>query len=83
MDCSVDFRERNFALTEERREIGVVTRNTLSIDMTKDGLVFLIMGFTGRKAAAFKEAYIARFNEMEAELEARQEAELAAMRDHL
>lgn len=30
--------------------------------------MFLIMGFTGRKAAAFKEAYIARFNQMEAEL---------------
>lgn len=36
--------------------------------MTKDGFVFLIMGFTGKKAAAFKEAYIAEFNRMEAEL---------------
>ncbi len=36
--------------------------------MTKDGFVFLVMGFTGKKAAAFKEAYIAEFNRMEAEL---------------
>lgn len=36
--------------------------------MTKDGCVFLITGFTGREAARFKEAYIARFNEMEAAL---------------
>ncbi|EBA6490188.1 Rha family transcriptional regulator, partial [Salmonella enterica] len=37
-------------------------------EMTKDGFVFLVMGFTGKKAAAFKEAYIAEFNRMEAEL---------------
>jgi hypothetical protein len=41
-----------------------------TIDMTKDGFTFLVMGFTGRKAASFKEAYIARFNEMEAEIRA-------------
>ncbi|WP_395842570.1 Rha family transcriptional regulator, partial [Edwardsiella tarda] len=27
-------------------------------EMTKDGFVFLVMGFTGKRAAAFKEAYI-------------------------
>ncbi|HAM4872748.1 TPA: Rha family transcriptional regulator, partial [Escherichia coli] len=32
------------------------------------GFVFLVMGFTGKKAAAFKEAYIAEFDRMEAEL---------------
>lgn len=36
--------------------------------MTKDGFVFLVMGFTGKKAARFKEAYIEEFNRMEAEL---------------
>ena len=33
--------------------------------MTRDGFVLLAMGFTGKKAMAFKEAYINRFNEME------------------
>ena len=33
--------------------------------MTKDGFTFLVMGFTGKKAAKFKELYIRRFNEME------------------
>lgn len=33
--------------------------------MTRDGFTFLAMGFTGKKAAQFKEAYIKRFNEME------------------
>ncbi|WP_395839891.1 Rha family transcriptional regulator, partial [Edwardsiella tarda] len=37
-------------------------------EMTKDGFVFLVMGFTGKRAAAFKEAYIAEFNRMEAQL---------------
>ena len=29
------------------------------------GFVFLVMGYRGKKAATFKEAYIRRFNEME------------------
>jgi phage regulatory protein, rha family len=33
--------------------------------MTKDGFTFLVMGYRGKKAAKFKEAYIKRFNEME------------------
>lgn len=33
--------------------------------MTRDGFTALVMGYTGKKAAQFKEAYIRRFNEME------------------
>lgn len=33
--------------------------------MTKDGFSFLVMGYTGKKAATFKEAYIKAFNQME------------------
>ena len=33
--------------------------------MTKDGFTFLVMGYRGKKAAQFKEAYIQRFNAME------------------
>jgi len=36
--------------------------------MTRDGFSFLCMGFTGAKAAIWKEAYIAAFNRMEAAL---------------
>ncbi|MBR2680145.1 MAG: Rha family transcriptional regulator, partial [Exiguobacterium sp.] len=36
--------------------------------LTRDGFTFLAMGFTGKKAQAFKWAYIDRFNQMEAEL---------------
>lgn len=36
--------------------------------MTKDGFAFLVMGFTGRKAAQFKESYIKEFNRREKEI---------------
>lgn len=39
--------------------------------MTRDGFTFLAMGFTGPRAAVFKEAYIQAFNKMEAELKNR------------
>jgi phage regulator Rha-like protein len=34
-------------------------------EMTKDGFMFLVLGFSGAKAAAIKESYIAAFNMME------------------
>jgi Rha family phage regulatory protein len=40
--------------------------------MTRDGFTFLAMGFTGKRAAQFKEKYIEAFNRMEAELMKRQ-----------
>jgi len=36
--------------------------------VTKDGFIFLVMGFTGREAAQIKVAYITAFNQMEAQL---------------
>jgi len=36
--------------------------------LTRDGFTLLAMGFTGKRALAFKLAYIAAFNRMEAEL---------------
>ncbi len=37
-------------------------------EMTKDGFMFLVMGFTGKAAAQIKEAYINAFNLMHAKL---------------
>lgn len=37
-------------------------------EITRDGFVFLCMGFTGSAAAQWKEKYIAAFNQMEAQL---------------
>lgn len=42
--------------------------------LTKDGVSFLVMGYTGDKATHFKEAYIEAFNCMEEQLKAMQAA---------
>ncbi|MEB7740955.1 Rha family transcriptional regulator [Escherichia coli] len=65
LECSEKFSERNFAPAEYIDEQG---KKRPMYQITKNGFVFLVMGFTGKKAAAFKEAYIAEFDRMEAEL---------------
>lgn len=66
IECSEDFRRLNFQPTQ----IEVVlptggTRLSPSYNITRDGFTFLAMGFTGKKASQFKEAFIAAFNRME------------------
>ena len=46
--------------------------------MTRDGFTFLVMGFTGKVAAQFKEAYIEAFNEMEKAISTSKEGERVA-----
>ncbi|WP_106423296.1 Rha family phage regulatory protein, partial [Escherichia coli] len=65
LDCSAKFTEHNFVSSEYTDSTG---RKLPMYQITKNGFVFLVMGFTGKKAAAFKEAYIAEFDRMEAEL---------------
>ncbi|QJU41328.1 Rha family transcriptional regulator [Serratia marcescens] len=65
IDCSPEFTERNFALSDYQDPTG---RTLPMYQITKNGFVFLVMGFTGKKAAQFKEAYIAEFDRMENEL---------------
>ena len=62
IDCSEEFRRRNFA---QSSYINEQNKKQPCVMMTRDGFTFLAMGFTGKKAAQFKEAYIKRFNEME------------------
>lgn len=72
LDCSATFHARNFAHMSETVAIGNgATRNDPMYLMTRDGFTFLAMGFTGKRAARFKEAYINEFNRMEAELRGR------------
>lgn len=65
LDCSTSFNEANFGFVEYVDSKGEKRPEVL---MTRDGFTFLAMGFTGAKAAQFKEAYISEFNRMEAEL---------------
>ncbi|HFV8479497.1 TPA: Rha family transcriptional regulator, partial [Escherichia coli] len=65
LDCSAEFTALNFKASEYTDSTG---RKLPMYQITKNGFVFLVMGFTGKKAAAFKEAYIAEFDRMEEEL---------------
>ena len=62
LDCSSEFRLLNFEESYYRNAQG---KKQPSYCMTRDGFVFLAMGYRGKKAAQFKELYIKRFNEME------------------
>ncbi|SDZ93739.1 Rha family transcriptional regulator [Marinobacterium iners] len=69
LDCSSEFTERNFALSEYQDATG---RKLPMWEMTKDGFMFLVMGFTGKKAAQVKEQYINAFNWMADQLQLRE-----------
>ena len=76
LDCSDGFRGSNFRLTLKDKELhGSVARQDPFYFITRDGFIFLVMGFTGKTAAKYKEAYIYAFNEMEAKLRRQQEEE--------
>ena len=62
LDCSESFNAINFELVNYKDKKGEKRPEYI---ITKDGFVFLVMGYRGRKAAAFKEAYIKSFNDME------------------
>lgn len=61
LKCSDEFNRLNFQPVEFLDAKGQLRRR---ITMTKDGFAMLAMGFTGPKAAAFKEAFILEFNRM-------------------
>lgn len=65
IECSTEFSERNFALAEYIDEQG---KPRPAYEITKDGFTFLAMGFTGKEAAKWKEAYINAFNAMAVQL---------------
>ncbi|TDV04691.1 Rha family transcriptional regulator [Paraburkholderia caballeronis] len=63
LDCSERFAKLNFQLCFENSEL----QNGKPLKfyrMTKDGFMFLVMGFTGKAAAAMKEVFIEAFNAM-------------------
>ena len=62
LDCSKEFSLRNFEESNYKSR----GKNYPKYLIAKDGFTFLVMGYTGKKATAFKEAYIHRFNQMEA-----------------
>ncbi|HGU5001939.1 TPA: Rha family transcriptional regulator [Escherichia coli] len=65
IECSEKFNTLNF---EDVTYTDAKGEQRPMYQITKNGFVFLVMGFTGKKAAAFKEAYIAEFDRMEKQL---------------
>jgi Rha family phage regulatory protein len=68
IECSPAFRQSNFGSAGFLDAQGKPRK---AIRMTRDGFMFLVMGYTGPQAARIKEAYIQRFNELEARLKLR------------
>lgn len=68
LDCSQEFNALNF---KEVEYLDAKGEKRSACEMTKDGFMFLVMGFTGKKAAMIKEAFITKFNEMADALKAR------------
>jgi Rha family phage regulatory protein len=62
LDCSPEFRGVNFNgsayVSEQGKEMPEYT-------ITRDGFMYLVMGFTGKAAAQWKEKFIEAFNTME------------------
>jgi Rha family phage regulatory protein len=65
MDCNQEFRLRNFVPTTYTSP---QNKKISCVDITRDGFMFLGMGFTGKKAAIWKINYLNAFNEMESGL---------------
>lgn len=65
---SASFMARNFSRYETEYKVGFGMKKISAYLLSKDGFIMLTMGYTGEKAMQFKEAYINRFNEMEAQL---------------
>lgn len=68
LECSPEFNRLNFEPADFIDKNGDVQP---MMNITRDGCMFLIMGFTGHAAAAIKESYIAAFNWMATRLSQR------------
>jgi Rha family phage regulatory protein len=59
LSCSEEFNRLNFELISYPDS---KNREQKAYEMTKDGFLFLVMGYTGDKAGAYKELFIKAFN---------------------
>ncbi|PEJ91992.1 Rha family transcriptional regulator, partial [Bacillus wiedmannii] len=62
LNCSGEFRRNNFMLSTY---VNQQNKDMPKYLIKKDGIAFLVMGFTGETASRFKEEYINAFNRME------------------
>lgn len=72
LECSEKFRLLNFGESSYRNE---QNKKQPMYTITRDGFMFLAMGFTGKKAAQWKERFIEAFKYMESALAIRNNPE--------
>lgn len=77
LECSDEFNRLNFQPISYYDARG---RQQRAFELTRDGFMFLAMGFTGSKAAALKEAFITAFNQLEQRLRAQESGNVSALR---
>lgn len=65
LECSEEFRLHHFVPSSYKNK---QQRNMPCVIMTEQGFAFLVMGYTGREAAQFKEMYINEFERMRSTL---------------
>lgn len=65
LDCSEEFSKLNYEQSEYKTDRGKVYK---CYNITEDGFYFLCMGFTGKKAAKWKESFLKTFKEMKSAL---------------
>lgn len=73
LDCSDEFNLLNYEEIEYVDDRGRLQR---MIEMTKDGFLFLVMGYRGKKAVGIKEYYIKAFNSMRDYIEGKRQSDL-------
>lgn len=76
LSCSDDFRQRNFALSSYR---SVQNKKLPMYFISRNGFVFLVMGYTGPEAGKLKEDYIDAFDRMEKQLKELNPANLSRL----
>lgn len=76
LQCSASFKAHNFQQCFEINDLANGKPEPV-VQMTKDGFMFLVMGFTGPKAAEVKEAFIDAVNEMAEFIQAQANGALA------
>lgn len=76
LECSEGFRNKNYTASSYVSPQG---KTLPCISMTRDGFCFLAMGFTGAKAAVWKEAFIDAFNSMDEALKTQSTGAMRAL----
>lgn len=74
LDCTPQFRRSNFGLSDY---VDLRGKTQPMYELSRDGFMFLCMGYTGPKAGRIKEAYIGGFNQMALEIRVKDEAKNA------